>query len=67
MPEHYPKSTVEVSHFCRTCNRFTMHNVFDGRLGRCQNDHAVAPQLKRPENTQGSLFGEQTKSQADPG
>jgi len=41
MPHHYPKSTVQADYFCRKCGKNTPHYVYDGRLGRCMNDHAV--------------------------
>lgn len=45
MPHHYPKSTVYVQVFCPTCNKQTVHHVWDGRLGRCVEDHSkVKPQ-----------------------
>jgi hypothetical protein len=39
MPHHFPKATVEASAYCTTCGKMTPHYVFDGRLGRCKNDH----------------------------
>ena len=35
MPEHYPKSTVEVSVWCDPCRKVTMHRVDHGRRGPC--------------------------------
>jgi len=59
MPHHFPKSTVEAAAWCATCNKETPHCVFDGRLGRCMNEHAHAkpekPEVK-PAKQQG-LFG----------
>lgn len=49
MPHHYPKSTVYVQVFCPTCNKQTVHHVWDGRLGRCVEDHSkVKPQENMP-------------------
>ena len=56
MPQHYPKSTVWASAYCPTCNRETPHYVFDGRLGRCKNDHPHPGPEKKPEDTQGKWF-----------
>lgn len=39
MPHHYTKNTVEAKAYCKTCGTFTVHYVWDGRLGRCKNDH----------------------------
>lgn len=35
MPQHYPKSTLEVSALCSVCSRSTMHRVDDGHQGPC--------------------------------
>lgn len=56
---HYPKSTVQAMAFCPTCNKQTMHYVWDGRLGRCMEEHPHPdPPSKNP--IQESLF-EKTK------
>lgn len=57
MPHHYTKNTIEASAWCSTCNKMTMHYVWDGRIGRCQNDHPHAVPQKQPEVNQGDLFG----------
>ena len=49
MSHHYTKNTVEAMEFCPTCNKNTMHYVWDGRLGRCKEDHAI---VARQENLQ---------------
>lgn len=56
MPQHWPKSTVEVSAWCNTCGKMTPHRVSDGRLGGCKNEHLRPAQEKKPEDTQGKLF-----------
>lgn len=33
--EHYTKSTISATAFCRKCRKFTMHRVDLGRLGPC--------------------------------
>jgi hypothetical protein len=35
MSQHFTKSTIEVSAYCRPCGKFTAHTVSDGRLGYC--------------------------------
>ena len=55
MPHHYPKSTVEASAWCNTCNKPTPHFVHGGVLGRCMNDHPH-PERKPAEIGQGELF-----------
>ena len=35
MTQHYPRSTVSVSHFCRKCGKYTQHTVGDARIGNC--------------------------------
>jgi hypothetical protein len=63
MPEHYPKSTVEVSVWCDPCGKATMHRVDDGRRGPCLeclknlNDAALARPTSAPAPaTQEKLF-----------
>lgn len=52
MPHHYPKSVVQAQAWCPTCNTQTLHYVWDGRLGRCMNEHPHAkPDGARPEGT----------------
>lgn len=55
MSHHYPKSVVEAAAWCATCGKNTPHFVWDGRLGRCKNEH---PHLEpaKTEETQYSLF-----------
>jgi hypothetical protein len=49
MPEHYTKNTVEVSVWCNTCNRMTMHRVDDGRRGPCiDSRHRVNAGVTNP-------------------
>jgi hypothetical protein len=62
MAQHYPKSTVQAEAYCPTCNKPTPHYVWDGRIGRCMNDHPhVSPEMK-PAETQGDLFRSQEAS-----
>lgn len=57
MPHHYPKSTVQASAWCPTCNKETPHYVWDGRLGRCMNEHPHPEPKKEPAPPQqGKLF-----------
>ena len=49
MPHHFPKSTVQAAAWCSTCNKETPHSVFDGRLGRCMNEHPHGGVKKREE------------------
>lgn len=39
MPEHYTSNTTAVLKFCPTCNRKTMHRVYNKRLGSCMEPH----------------------------
>jgi hypothetical protein len=62
--EHYPKNTVRVTKFCKTCNRRTLHRVDDKRVGICIEQH-VKGMSKAQEKRQnkiaadtGSLFEE---------
>jgi hypothetical protein len=43
MTEHFPKSTISATGWCRKCNRNTEHQVDDGRLGRCLDPEHPAP------------------------
>jgi len=56
MSEHFPKSTLTATGWCRKCNRNTDHQVDDGRLGRCLDPkhptplpRAVIPDLDLPQ------------------
>jgi hypothetical protein len=44
MAEHFSKSTVEAKFWCKPCGKPTVHYVFDGRRGGCQEC------IKRREN-----------------
>lgn len=60
MAHHFPKSVIQAMAWCPTCNKMTMHYVWDGRLGRCMTDHPH-PEPEKKEDAQGNLFdGEQT-------
>lgn len=61
MPEHFNKQTVEAKFWCAKCHKPTMHYVFDGRRGGCQE--CIKNQERKPEAnpapppaTQESLF-----------
>jgi hypothetical protein len=47
MPHHFTKNTTQAEAYCPTCNKNTPHAVFDGRLGRCMNDHPHPIQAAR--------------------
>jgi hypothetical protein len=36
MPHHFTKSTVSATFWCKPCGKATVHYVFDGRRGGCQ-------------------------------
>lgn len=55
MPHHFTKATVQAEAWCSTCNKNTPHYVYDGRLGRCMNEHPH-PEPPAP-SPQGNLFG----------
>lgn len=55
MPHHYPKNTLEVSYYCNTCRKTTMHQVSNGSLGPCK-EHAPKIKEPKPENKQEELF-----------
>ena len=52
-PHHFTKATVQASAWCPTCNKMTMHYIWDGRLGRCMNEHSPASD---PQQAQMNLF-----------
>lgn len=61
MPEHFTKNTVSASFWCNKCGKPTMHRVFDGRRGPCEDCMAKPAKAKdvKPapaENTQQELF-----------
>lgn len=56
MPEHYTSNTTAVLHYCPTCNKKTMHRVYNKRLGTCLEIHIKTSPLKpqpQPEQQQG--------------
>jgi len=55
-PHHFNKLTVEASAYCPTCGKMTPHYVYDGRLGRCKNEHPHPVPVKPEEDKQGDLF-----------
>lgn len=60
MPHHYTKNVLEDTRWCNTCNRRTQHQVYNGRLGRCLNDHHRPPakSKEKAQSQQRSLFEE---------
>ena len=40
MTQHYTRNTKQVSAWCPTCRRTTMHRVDDRRLGSCLEHNA---------------------------
>lgn len=50
MPEHYPRNVKQVTAWCPTCRKQTMHRVDDRRLGSClehSSEGLSRAQLKR--------------------
>jgi hypothetical protein len=62
MPHHYTKNIVEASAWCNTCNKMTMHAVFDGRLDRCKNEHPHVIHPPKYDDKQEELFKMSHKS-----
>ena len=65
MTEHYPKSTISVSAFCRKCQKQTQHRVDDVRLGPCLvcieklREQSVRLEIERERAAkQGMLWGD---------
>jgi len=64
MPHHFTKGTVTATCWCKPCGKPTVHYVFDGRRGGCQEciarrdqEHAQREAEKRPPAAeQGKLF-----------
>jgi hypothetical protein len=62
MAEHFTKTTIEAKFWCAKCGGPTMHYVFDGRRGGCQECIKRLEQLhlekqsEPPKPTQGFLF-----------
>jgi hypothetical protein len=50
MSEHYTKNTLEVTAYCRKCQRNTQHRVDGGRLGPCLEHDA--PQFTKKQEAQ---------------
>lgn len=59
MPHHFTKNTLETTRFCNTCKRNTQWYVWNGRLGRCKEDHhRDKPKKVEPEDLQQELLFE---------
>ncbi|KKW11479.1 MAG: hypothetical protein UY48_C0018G0013 [Candidatus Gottesmanbacteria bacterium GW2011_GWB1_49_7] len=39
--QHYQRNTRGILKYCPTCNRMTMHQVDDRRVGSCRETHVV--------------------------
>uniref|UniRef100_A0A6M3JEN1 Uncharacterized protein n=1 Tax=viral metagenome TaxID=1070528 RepID=A0A6M3JEN1_9ZZZZ len=50
MTQHYQRNTRGVLKFCPTCNRMTMHQVYDRRVGSCREQHAFGMSKKQEKN-----------------
>lgn len=37
--QHYQRNVTKILKFCNVCNRLTMHNVADRRVGSCVEPH----------------------------
>jgi hypothetical protein len=49
MSEHYPKSTIETTAYCKPCQRMTTHRVDGGRLGPClEHETPIKPKPEKP-------------------
>lgn len=48
MPEHYTSNTTAVLRYCPTCNRKTMHRVYNKRIGCCLENHVKAKSPAKP-------------------
>ena len=57
MTEHYTKSTVEASVWCRVCGKNTMHRIDNGIVGPCRQclTRPPAPK-KKPKPVQLPMF-----------
>jgi ribosomal protein L44E len=47
MTQHYQRNTAGIYKFCPTCNRLTMHDVDDRRVGSCREVHVVGMSKKQ--------------------
>ena len=57
MAEHYTSNTTAVLHYCPTCNRKTMHKVYNKRIGCCIEDHHTKkPPAAAPKENNLELF-----------
>lgn len=64
MSEHYPRSTVSISAWCKRCAKHTHHRVDDGLKGPCfdcigklEDQHAASSQSKPAVEEQMNFFG----------
>ncbi len=63
MPEHYTKSTVSATFWCRKCGKPTLHRVDHGRRGPCYGcmqqleAQATSRAAEMPAARQMGLFG----------
>lgn len=56
MPEHYTSNTNAVLKYCPTCNKKTMHRVYNKRLGTCMEDHVKEKPKQEQPAEEPSLF-----------
>ncbi len=47
MTQHYQRNTTGVLMFCPTCNRKTIHQVNDRRVGTCTEQHVAGMSRKQ--------------------
>lgn len=67
MTQHYSRTTVEVSEWCKKCGRFTRHRVYPPKLGPCLEclERPSAPKIEPPAE-QLTMFANE-KPLRDPG
>jgi len=56
MPEHYTSNTNAVLKYCPTCNRETMHRVYNKRLGTCMEVHVKDKPKQEIKEEEPTLF-----------
>jgi len=52
MTQHYQKNVCGVLMWCNTCNRKTMHAVYNKRVGTCTETHVVGMSRKQEKQKQ---------------
>lgn len=56
MPEHYTSNTNAVLKYCPTCNKKTMHRVYNKRVGTCLEVHVKERPKQAPPEPEKGLF-----------